>query len=141
MTRREIREEVFKLLFQAAFFDTEVFLEQLSDVLLEVPLPEEDELPVISDDEWKKIHTKAKTAFEHFSELDEAIDSVSTEWRTSRMNKVDLTLIRLAVYEIRFEKLPEGVAINEAVEIAKNYGTDHSGSFVNGVLGRLSHRK
>ena len=55
------------------------------------------------------------------------------------MGKVDLTLIRLAVYEIKFEEeVPTGVAINEAVELAKNYGTDDSASFVNGILAKLA---
>ncbi|MBQ9063270.1 MAG: transcription antitermination factor NusB, partial [Eubacterium sp.] len=53
--------------------------------------------------------------------------------------KVDLNLLRLAVYEIRFdEEIPTGVAINEAVEIAKKYGGDHSASFVNGILGKIA---
>ena len=55
------------------------------------------------------------------------------------MGKVDLNLLRLAVYEIRFdEDIPTGVAINEAVEIAKKYGGDHSASFVNGILGKIA---
>lgn len=59
-------------------------------------------------------------------------------WKTSRMGKVDLTLIRLAVYEMKFEEdVPAGVAINEAVELAKAYGTDDSSSFVNGILAKL----
>ena len=53
------------------------------------------------------------------------------------MAKVDLSLIRLAVYEIRYEKLPKGIAINEAVELAKTFGTDQSAGFVNGVLARI----
>ncbi len=54
------------------------------------------------------------------------------------MGKVDLTLLRLAVYEMRYEEdVPTGVAINEAVELAKRYGTDDSASFVNGILAKL----
>ena len=60
-------------------------------------------------------------------------------WKTSRMGKVDLTIIRLAVYELKYEEdIPTGVAINEAVELAKKYGTDTSSSFVNGVLAKLA---
>ena len=58
-------------------------------------------------------------------------------WTTARMPKVDLTLLRLALYEISYEELPAGVAINEAVELAKKYGSDNSSSFINGVLGRI----
>ena len=53
------------------------------------------------------------------------------------MAKVDLSLIRLAVYEIRYEKIPKGIAINEAVELAKKYGADQSAGFVNGVLAKI----
>ncbi len=75
--------------------------------------------------------------FEHIPELDAAIDATVDDWKTTRMNKADLTAIRLALYEMRYLDLPKGVAINEAVELAKTYGTDKSGSFVNGVLARF----
>lgn len=66
------------------------------------------------------------------------VNQVAQGWKTSRMGKADLAIIRLAVYEMKFEEdVPEGVAINEAVELAKSYGTDDSPSFVNGVLAKL----
>ena len=69
---------------------------------------------------------------------DEAIDAVAEGWKTGRMGKVDLTLIRLAVYEMKYdEDVPVGVAINEAVELAKKYGTDESPAFINGMLAKL----
>ena len=58
-------------------------------------------------------------------------------WKTTRMAKVDLTLIRLALYEIKFENIPVGVAINEAVTLADEFGTDSSAGFVNGALAKL----
>ena len=71
-------------------------------------------------------------------ELDARIDSAAEGWKTDRMTKTDLTAIRLALYEIEYdETVPDRVAINEAVELAKKYGGDESGSFVNGVLARL----
>ena len=75
---------------------------------------------------------------EHLEEIDAAINEVSEGWKTTRMGKVDLTLIRLAVYEMKHEEdIPVGVAINEAVELAKQYGTDDSPAFINGVLAKL----
>ncbi len=66
------------------------------------------------------------------------VNQVAQGWKTTRMGKADLTLIRLAVHEMKFEEdVPEGVAINEAVELAKTYGSDDSPSFVNGVLAKL----
>ena len=74
----------------------------------------------------------------HLAEIDEAIDAVAEGWKTGRMGKVGLTLIRLAVYEMKYdEDVPVGVAINEAVELAKKYGTDESPAFINGVLAKL----
>ena len=85
----------------------------------------------------KYIADKSSDIFAHVEEIDAIIDEAVEGWKTSRMAKVDLSLIRLAVYEIRYEKLPKGIAINEAVELAKTYGTDQSAGFVNGVLARI----
>ena len=71
--------------------------------------------------------------------LDEKINAVAQGWKTNRMGRVDLCLIRLALYEILYdEQVPVKVAINEAVELAKIYGADDDHSYVNGVLGAIS---
>ncbi len=76
---------------------------------------------------------------EHQAEIDVTIDRISENWVVSRMPLVDLNILRLAVYEILFvDEVPDSVAINEAVELAKNYGGDDSSKFVNGVLGRVA---
>ena len=70
-------------------------------------------------------------------EIDALIDEKSADWKTKRMNKVDLAILRLAVYEMRWDDdIPVGVAINEAVELAKKFSSDEGPSFVNGVLAR-----
>ena len=138
MTRRQIREEIFKIIFQADFHlpeQVDLFLQDESD-----PEKETEEFPVKSDKELeqeKYIADKSSDIFAHVEEIDAIIDEAVEGWKTSRMAKVDLSLIRLAVYEIRYEKLPKGIAINEAVELAKTYGTDQSAGFVNGVLARI----
>ena len=72
-------------------------------------------------------------------EIDGVINEKANGWSSSRMGKVDLTIIRLAVYEILFdEEVPVGVAINEAVELAKKFGQDGSAGFVNGVLAKFA---
>ena len=72
-------------------------------------------------------------------ELDEALFAKAEGWNKNRMGKVELTIFRLAIYEIlKDETVPAGVAINEAVELAKKYGQDNSGSFVNGVLAKFT---
>ena len=78
-------------------------------------------------------------AIEVVKELDEEISIASQGWKLNRMNRVDLTIIRLAYYEMKLDdQVPVSVAINEAVELAKKYGGDESPQFVNGVLGKLA---
>ena len=85
------------------------------------------------------IGTKLTAILDRIPEIDAVIDEASEGWRTSRMSKADLSLLRLAVYEVRFDdEVPTGVAINEAVEIAKKYGGDRTASFVNGILGKIA---
>ncbi|MDC7302675.1 transcription antitermination factor NusB [Agathobacter ruminis] len=124
MTRRELRENAFLLLFRAEFHDSDAMKEQLE--LFEQKMKESDRA---------YIDGKVSDILEKKTDLDRMIDEVSEGWKTGRMGKVDLTILRLALYEIRYEEdIPYKVAVNEAVELAKRYGTDNSGSFVNGVL-------
>jgi N utilization substance protein B len=75
----------------------------------------------------------------HLEQLDSSIDEVSTRWRVARMPPVDRSILRLGLYELRFEqKTPMAVVVSEAVRLAKMYSTERSGSFVNGVLARLA---
>ncbi len=131
MTRRELREQVFKMLFRAEFHNTGDMLEQIAEGGGEEAAWSEKDAAYITD--------KCKRIVERIEGIDREINAVSEGWKTSRMGKVDLTLIRLAVYEMRYEEeIPVKVAINEAVELAKKYGTDDSSSFVNGVLAKLA---
>ena len=75
---------------------------------------------------------------EKIPDLDSQINEIAKGWTTKRMGKVELTILRLALFEIQFdEDVPEKVAINEAVELAKKFGGDDSPSFVNGILAKL----
>ena len=123
MTRSKIRENVFKMLFRAEFHDADDMKEQfdLFDEELENP----------SESELFYINTKSK--------IDALINEKSTGWKTSRMAKVDLSIIRIAVYEIKYEDdIPFKVSVNEAVELAKKYGADESPAFVNGILAKFA---
>lgn len=76
---------------------------------------------------------------EHLEELDRSIEAASTRWRIDRMPPVDRSILRIALYELRFESgTPTAVIVSEAVRLAKTYSTERSGAFVNGVLGRLA---
>ena len=85
------------------------------------------------------ITEKFQKVYDKLEEIDTALNEKVEGWNTGRMGKVDLTVLRLAVYEIMFdEEIPTGVAINEAVELAKKFGQDTSPSFVNGVLAKFA---
>lgn len=119
------------MLFRVEFHDQEDMIRQIEEGCME------DEAWSEKDSEY--ILGKCRKIVEHIPEIDEAVNEVSKGWKTKRMGKVDLTLIRLAVYEMKYEEdIPVQVAINEAVELAKQYGTDDSPSFVNGVLAKLA---
>ena len=79
-----------------------------------------------------------KGILEHKTEIDEAINTYAEGWSVERIAKVDIAILRLAVYEILFaEDIPNRVAVNEAVELAKEFSSDKSPSFINGILGKV----
>ena len=134
MRRREQREHIFKLLFISEFNTQKEMEEQLALYLADIENLEESDRDYIS--------RKYMNIMNHTDELDEKLNSISMGWKTSRMNRVDLTALRLSVYEMKYdEEVPTGVAINEAVELAKVFGGEDSGSFVNGVLGKIASGK
>lgn len=131
MTRRALREQVFLMLFRVEFHDAEEMNEQIALY--------KEQLEECSEEDCAYIVNKFMGIVEKLEEIDVAINEVSKGWKVSRMAKVDLALIRLAVYEMMYEEdVPVKVAINEAIELAKQYGTDDSPAFVNGVLAKLA---
>ncbi len=131
MTRSKLRENTFKLLFCMEFHDTQEMEEQFALF--------EDELENIREEESSYMKHKCQEIIDHTEELDASINEVAKGWKTSRMNRVDLTVLRLALYEIRYEEdIPFKVSVNEAVELVKSYGTDDSASFVNGILAKFA---
>ncbi len=137
MGRRESREEIFRLLFRVEFNSVEEMPQQMA--LFFEDMDENDISKALSDKDRKYITDKYENVMSHLDEIDEAINKTAEGWDTKRMGKVDLTIIRLAVYEIMFdEDIPTSVAINEAVEIAKKYGQDESSGFVNGILAKFA---
>ena len=131
MRQRDLREHVFKLLFMTEFNTQEEMPEQLSMYL--------EGIEEVSGEAQEKIQGKYRQVLSHTEEIDILLNETSRGWKTKRMSRVDLTALRLAVYEMKYdENVPVGVAINEAVELAKRFGGDTSGSFVNGILGKIA---
>lgn len=132
MSRTELREHIFKMLFRIEFSNEEERKEQ-EDLYFEL----NDE---ISEDDKKYIFDKYQAILLKLDEIDKMLNELSTGWKTSRMNRVDLAILRLATYEIKWdEEIPTGVAINEAVELAKKYSSDSGPAFVNGVLAKVAN--
>lgn len=146
MTRREAREHCFKMLFCQDFYPAEEKGEQL-ELYFDAPLEDETGRDgedvvlhdvVVKDEEKAELEGKAGKILSLIPEIDEKINEVSDGWKTGRMGSVELTILRLAVYEMKYdETVPEKVAINEAVELAKKYGSDDAPAFVNGILAKL----
>ena len=131
MTRSEMREHVFKLIFRVPFHDKNELREQIDYYF--------DDLTDVNEKDYEYIKNKALLVCELSDELDEKINSVSEGWPVDRIGKAELAIMRLAVYEMLYDDdIAVNVAINEAVELAKSYGSDdNAASFVNGVLAKL----
>ena len=126
MTRREIREQVFILLFQREFYGQEPFDEQKETYMETAEWKEKDQAYI--EDHVAKIVDK-------LPEIDDRISEHSNGWKIDRIGKEELAILRLAIYEALYdEEIPVGVAVNEAVEMAKTYGEDGGAAFVNGIL-------
>lgn len=133
MSRRTERESVFKLLFRREFNSEEEMPEQIR-----LFFEDTEETGKLNDEAKASVEAKYTSVVNKIEEIDEIISGKSEGWSISRMGKVDLTLIRLAVYEIKFDQnVPDLVAVNEAVEIAKKFGGDSSPAFINGVLAKV----
>lgn len=123
MNRSEMREQAFLLLFEKEFF---------KDLSCE-------DIVEIFDENVAPISEYGKSAFEntviHTAEIDDIITKYLKGWKLQRLPKVNLSILRLALYEIIYEEnVPSSASVNEAVELAKKYSGKDDGSFVNGVL-------
>ena len=131
MTGLEVREHIFKMLFQIEFNDPQEMPEQIEYYF--------STLEDAADKDKEYIKRKYAAVLEKTEEIDELINANAKGWKTTRMNKVDLSILRLAVYEMKWDdEVPVGVAINEAVELTKMFSSDEAPSFINGVLGKIA---
>ena len=129
MSRRKLRESIFLLLFRIEF-NTREEVEEQAEAFCQDIEAEEDRAYILG---------KLGKILDSLEDIDEKIIEICKGWRLSRLGKAELAILRLAVYEIlRDEDIPTGVAINEAVEIAKIYCSEEAPRFVNGVLAKLA---
>lgn len=148
MTRREERDSIVRIIFRKAFYpsnkkdktdemkaQTEDYLQLLTDEP-GVILPSLREEPAEEDKEY--IREKVDKILAVLPELDQSVESASVDWKISRIGKMELSILRVAAYEIKFdEDIPNKVAVNEAIELAKIYCDESAPAFINGVLNKL----
>lgn len=128
MTRNEAREIMMQILYE---MDAQKNLEEAKAIQLA-----EERLP---GDHARRGGELLSRTVAHIEEIDADINSHASRWKTSRMPKVDLAIMRLACGELRYsDDIPEAVTINEAINMAKKYSTDNSARFIHGVLGAIS---
>ena len=126
-----MRDHIFKLVFEMEFNSAEDMQAQTELYLGGLEDAKEKDVEYIRD--------KAEQIGRKLSEIDKLINETVKGWKTTRMNKADLSILRLAVYEMRWDDdVPVGVAIDEAVELAKRYSSEDGPSFINGVLAKLA---
>lgn len=130
MRRSTLRRHVFSMLFRVEFHDA-------------AELPQQDELycqtlETAQEQDILYLRERVKAVVDKLPLLDARLEEISAGWSLERIGKVELTILRLALYEILYdEQIPNAVAVNEAVELAKTFGGDSSYSFVNGVLSKV----
>ena len=129
MNRSAAREEVFKLLYSLEIQkenlkeQTQIYLENAE----------------ISDEKTKIfINSTVDGIEEHIEEIEKKIsENLKKDWKIERISKINLVLLKLAIYEIIYTETPYKVVINEAIELAKKYGDDISPNFINGILASI----
>ena len=130
MKRRGLREQIFKLLFRADFHEAAEMEEQM-----DLYFDSGDQ--TVSEEDRALIRQKVLAVMDCIPALDEGLEKTMEGWTMARVGRVEKAILRLAAYEIDHdEEVPLGVAISEAVELAKKFGQDNAASFVNGVLAR-----
>ncbi|HIS69350.1 MAG TPA: transcription antitermination factor NusB [Candidatus Gallacutalibacter stercoravium] len=129
MNRHEAREQAFILVFEKSF---------KSDSLDEILEAAQTAREITLSDFARHVFIGVEN---HLEVLDRLIDENSIGWKRSRLSRVAASLLRLALYEMLFEEdIPVSVSINEAVELAKKYGTGEDASFINGLLGTVAKK-
>lgn len=134
MSRRKAREMALQALFQLDFNQSD------KNEALDAVFSERE---AITENAKQYTQELVCGTQDHLDEIDEIIANNSTEWKLGRMAGVDRNITRIAIYELKFgkEQLAPNIIINEAVELAKTFGSDESGRFVNGILGSLVKAK
>lgn len=130
MNRSAIRELAFKLIYSMEIQKEEDTQEQIQLYLESNNIEDQKAKEYIND-----VIYGINSNLEEISNLIEK--NLKSDWKIDRISKIDLSLLKLAIYEIKYKEIPYKVAINEAIELAKRYGEDSSKNFINGILASI----
>ena len=142
MTRREIRDKIFNIVFTAEFNTLDEMRDQI-DLAFDTEMPgDEEDDPLlyasVSDSDRQYITDKVMDIMSRKDDIDKTISEISEGWKLPRIGKEELAILRLGVYEVIYDSsIPEKVAINEAVELSKKYCDASASKFVNALLAKL----
>ena len=132
MSRRVARESAMKLLYQMELMED--FSQENLDLFIDTN--------GFQEDEEKYIGNAIKGVVENLEKIDGFIDENVDDWAVNRLARVDLSILRISIYELLYRKdIPEQVSINEAIETAKKYSSEESAKFINGILGGFVRSK
>lgn len=148
MSRRESREAAVKIIFQNTFTDLRLHISKDEPSLHLTQSGDSEDMintyvESLNSNEIGTLDTVYIKSIldgvvDKISSIDEYIAKYSKDWTIERMSKIDLAILRVAIYEVLYkEDIPSGVSINEAVELAKKYSHEDAGSFINGILGSV----
>ncbi len=127
MNRSEIREQAFKLMYSLEIQKNENLEEQVELYLESNDITNKNAVEYLKD-AVLGVEQHKDTILENIEK------NLKSDWKIERISKIDLVILKLAIYEIKYKEIPYKVVINEAVELAKKYGEDTSKNFVNGIL-------
>lgn len=132
MTRRALRENIFRILFRVEFNSVEEMQEQIDFSV--------DDIEGLEQNDKEYIVDKTNRVLGLIDDIDRQIEQISDGWRPERIGKAELTILRLAIYEMKYDdSVPYKVAINEAVELSKIYCNSEAKSFINGLLAKVQN--
>ncbi|MHB1391751.1 MAG: transcription antitermination factor NusB [Clostridia bacterium] len=139
MSRRLARESAIQFLYSTDYNKNENLEEMLKEFFeAQEESTENKPQEALNKNDFRFAEEIIRGTIENLQQIDQLIQSNTVGWAKERIAKVDLAILRLALYEILFrEDIPASVAINEGIELAKKYSTDESGGFVNGILGKI----
>ena len=141
MNRAALRETVFKILFRYEFHDLESFKNQINLFFAEYPesSDEDEEWPELNEESVVLITDKVTDILSRLNDIDVAIENNCSGWKFDRIGKAELSILRVAAYEIMYDKETDtAVSISEAVKLSKKYCDEKTHAFVNGILAKFT---